>query len=121
MRWAGEGPDLCSVRVDLLAPDGSSHWVAAVADALVALLPFGDGPPHVAGVDQGRGHEGRPVIGLTFLVRAESFADATRTAVEAGTAAGVDAGVGSRIYDVVLVPEAASTLPDAVRRIPQPD
>jgi len=112
---------LFSVRVDLVAPDGSSHWVAALADALIALLPFGDGPPHLAGVDQGRGHEGGPVIGLTFLVRAVSFADAARTAVETATAAGADAGAGSRMYDVVLVPEEGFTPPETARRIPQPD
>lgn len=121
MRWAGEGPDLFSVRVDLVAPDGSGHWVAAVADALIALLPFGDGSPHLAGVDQGRTHEGGPVVGLTFLVRAASFADAARTAVETATAAGENAGAGGRIYDVVLVPEEGFTLPETVRHIPQPD
>ena len=59
MRWIGEGAQLFSVRVDLVAPDDSSHWVTLVADALRARLPFSSGIDRcLAGVDQGRGIEG---------------------------------------------------------------
>jgi hypothetical protein len=91
MRWIGEGTELYSVRVDLVAPDDDHRWVSTAADALVQRLPFDSGGPStLVGVDQGLGHEGLPVVGLTFLLRASGFGDAARLAVATATAAGAD-------------------------------
>ena len=122
MRWIGEGAQLFSVRVDLVAPDDSSRWVTLVADALRARLPFSNGTDcGLAGVDQGRDIEGSPVVGLTFLLRADDIAAAANLAVETARAAGVDAGVAGRVFDVVLVPEDSLVLPEEERFIPMPD
>lgn len=122
MKWVGVGPELFSVRVDLVAPDGDSQWVGLLADALIRQLPFGDGRDRAfAGVDQGRGHEGSPVVGLTFMVRATDFGGAAQQAIDTALAAGADAGLRGRVYDVVLVPEDALVLPEAEREIPMPD
>lgn len=122
MRWIGQGAQLYSVRVDLIAPDDSSRWVTPVADALKARLPFSNGTERaLAGVDQGRGHEGSAVVGLTFLLRADDLGAAASLAVETARAAGTDAGVAGRVFDVVLVPEDSLVLPEAERLIPMPD
>lgn len=122
VKWIGEGAELFSVRVDLVAPDETSRWVTPVAEALTERLVFSGGTERsLAGVDQGRGHEGVPVVGLTFLLRADDFAGAARLAVETASAAGSDAGVTGRVYDVVLVPEETLTLPAEERVIPMPD
>lgn len=122
MKWIGEGAELFSVRVDLVAPDGTNRWVTPVAEALVERLVFSGGTERsLAGVDQGRGHEGAPVVGLTFLLRADDFAGAATLAVETACAAGADAGVTGPVYDVVLVPEETVVLPPEERVIPMPD
>src|SRR5215212_7295748 len=102
MRWVGEGSDLWRVRVDLLAE--SPAPVTTASEAMLRQLPFADGEAGVGGgvaADQGRGIEGRPVVGLTFWVRADDVAQAARTAVEVAGRAGVESGVGSELYDVV--------------------
>jgi len=88
MKWVGEGPELFSVRVGVIAPDDDSRWVKLIAGALNSRLPFHD-PAVVGGPagDQGRGHEGSPVVGLTFMVRASNFGDAAQLAVETALAA----------------------------------
>lgn len=122
MRWIGEGTELYSVRVDLVAPDDDHRWVSTAADALVQRLPFDSGGPStLVGVDQGLGHEGLPVVGLTFLLRASGFGDAARLAVATATVAGADAGIAGHVYDVVLVPEDTLVLPVSERTIPMPD
>jgi hypothetical protein len=122
MKWVGAGPRLFSARVDLYAPDGDGWWVSLVADALHRRLPFSDdGERALVGVDQGRGHEGSPVVGLTFLLRASDFGGAAQLAVETARVAGADAGIGGRVYDVVLVHEDSLVLPERERNIPMPD
>jgi len=122
MRWVGEGAEFFSVRVDLIAPDDSARWVTPVAEALQARLPFSNGSERaLIGVDQGRGHEGSPVVGLTFMLRADDFSSAAQLAVETARAAGADVGVSGRVFDVVLVPEDTLELPDSERIIPMPD
>jgi hypothetical protein len=122
MRWIGEGPELFSVRVDVIAPDDDDRWFLLVAEALNSRLPFRD-PAVVGGPagDQGRGHEGSPVVGLTFMVRASDFGAAANLAVETALAAASDVGVRGPVYDVVLVPENPSALGTEARFIPNPN
>jgi hypothetical protein len=122
MRWIGEGPELFSVRVDVIAPDDDDRWFQLVAGALNSRLPFRD-PAVVGGPagDQGRGHEGSAVVGLTFMVRALDFGAAANLAVETALAAASDVGVSGPVYDVVLVPENPQTLGTAARFIPNPN
>ncbi|MFZ6003497.1 MAG: hypothetical protein ACOYXM_06125 [Actinomycetota bacterium] len=122
MRWIGEGSELYSVRVDLIAPDDSGRWVSLLADALKEVLLFSNGTDRsLIGVDQGRGHEGDPVLGLTFMVRAGDIGEGARVAVDAATTAAERVGVTGRVYDVVLVPEDTFLLPEEERDIPMPD
>jgi hypothetical protein len=122
VRWVGDGVQLFNVRVDLVAADDSGRWVAPLATALEARLPHSDGAARaLAGVDQGRGHEGSPVVGLTFLLRADDFGAAANLAVETANAASADAGMSGRVYDVVLVPEDSLVLPESECVIPMPD
>jgi hypothetical protein len=122
MKWVGDGQELFSVRVDVIAPDDDSRWVKLIATALNSRMPFHD-PTVVGGPggDQGRGHEGSPVVGLTFMVRASGFGDAAQLAVETALAAASDVGLPGPVYDVVLVPENPRTLGKAARFIPNPN
>jgi len=122
MKWVGEGPELFSVRVDVIAPDDDSRWVKLIAGALNGRLPFHD-PAVVGGPagDQGRGHEGSPVVGLTFMVRASDFGEAAQLAVETALTAASDVGVPGPVYDVVLVRENPRNLGEAARFIPNPN
>jgi hypothetical protein len=122
MRWVGDGPELFSVRVDVIAPDDDDRWVKLIAGALNSRLPFRD-PAVVGGPagDQGRGHEGSPVVGLKFMLRASDFGEAAKVAVETALAAASDVGVPGPVYDVVLVPENPQTLGTAARFIPNPN
>jgi hypothetical protein len=109
VRWAGEGSALWRVRVDLFAEDGSGDLVAPAHQSLVRELSSdgeGSTPGEVA-ADQGIGVEGRPVVGLLFWVRADDVGLAARTAVEAASRAGGDCGLGTELYDVVVIPSAA--------------
>ena len=122
MKWTGEGDSLFSVRVDLVAPDEDARWTQRAYDALIPRLQFTNGTGRtLAGADQGRGHEGVPIVGLTFSLRATNFGAAADLAVETAVAAGEEAGVGNRIYDLVLVPEDSLVLSESERTIPIPD
>jgi hypothetical protein len=122
MRWVGEGPQLFSVRVDVIAPDDDDRWVKLIAGALNSRLPFRD-PAVVGGPagDQGRGHEGSPVVGLTFMVRSSGFGAAANLAVETALAAASDVGARGPVYDVVLAPEDPEALSTKARFIPNPN
>jgi hypothetical protein len=109
MRWVGDGSDLWRVRVDLFAEDDSRTRVATAHRALQRQLTS-DGEAGKVGevaADQGIGVEGRPVVGLLFWVRADDIGRAASTAVEAACRAGTDSGLGSELYDVVVIPSAA--------------
>jgi hypothetical protein len=124
MRWVGEGSDLWRVRVDLFAEDASPARVKTASEAMLRQLPFDDGAGRPGGgvaADQGRGIEGRPVVGLTFWVRADDIGEAATTAVEAGRRAGTQSGVGSDLYDVVVIPDTAVARPDDPTYPPMPD
>jgi hypothetical protein len=91
---------------------------------MLRQLPFDDGAARAGGgvaADQGRGIEGRPVVGLTFWVRANDVGDAANTAVEAARRAGMESGVGSELYDVVVIPSPAVASPDDPVDPPMPD
>jgi hypothetical protein len=112
MRWAGEGSDLWRVRVDLFSD--RDDRVSKAHQALQRLLTSGDEArlPGEVGADQGIGIEGRPVVGLLFWVRADDVGLAARTAVETACRAGTESGLGSDLYDVVVIPNAAVVSPD---------
>jgi hypothetical protein len=113
MRWAGDGSNLWRVRVDLFAADASGARVTAAHQALKRQLISDDEPmkPGELAADQGIGIEGRPVVGLLFWVRADDVGLAARTAVEAASRAGTESGLGSELYDVVVIPSAAVASP----------
>jgi hypothetical protein len=71
--------------------------------------------------DQGPGIEGRPVVGLLFGVRADEVGQAARVAVETARRAGASSGIGSDLYDVVVIPNAAVARPDDPSYPPMPD
>jgi hypothetical protein len=122
MRWVGDGSDLWRVRVDLFAV-GERCDVRAASEALHQLT-FDDGEPRVGGgvsADQGRGIEGRPVVGLTFWVRADDVGQAATTAVAAARRAGAESAVGADLYDVVVIPSAAVARPNGRDYPPMPD
>jgi hypothetical protein len=124
MRWVGDGMQLWRVRVDLFAPDQNGAHVAAAHEALQRQLTTSDdeaGRPGEVGADQGTGIEGRPVVGLSFWVRADDVGQAAGVAVEAARRAGADSGVGSDLYDVVVIPDAAVTRPNDPAYPPMPD
>ncbi len=115
MRWAGEGSALWRVRVDLFAEDCDGARVETAHQALKRQLTFNDGEAGAyegAGADQGIGVEGRPVVGLLFWVRADDVGLAAKTAVEAAARAGTESGLGSELYDVVVIPSGAVVSPD---------
>jgi hypothetical protein len=64
------------------------------------------------GGDQGDGATGRPVVGLTFWVRAEDVGEAAVRALDLARRAGENHGVGPELYDVVVIPSAAVVSPD---------
>ena len=113
MRWVGEGSDLWRVRVDLFAEDDSGARVAAAHQALQRQLTSDDAAQAAGDVaaDQGLGIEGRPVVGLLFWVRADDVGLAARTAVETARRAGAESGIGTELYDVVVIPSAAVARP----------
>jgi hypothetical protein len=113
MHFAGDGEHLWHVRVDLIAPDDDGRRVTPVAEELRRLLHdderIGRGG---GGADQGRGSEGRPVVGLTFWVKADDLGAAAVTALETARRAGSAAEVGPDYYDVSLVPRSAIPMPE---------
>jgi hypothetical protein len=114
MHWAGDGSSLWRVRVDLFAADASGARVTAAHQALKRQLISDDEPmkPGEYVADQGIGVEGRPVVGLLFWVRADDVGLAAKTAVEAASRAGTESGLGSELYDVVVIPSAAVASPN---------
>jgi hypothetical protein len=97
MRWVGDGSELWRVRVDLFAPDREAVRVAQAHHALQRQLTASDDAatrPGEVAADQGTGIAGRPVIGLSFWVRAD---------------------------DVVVIPNAAVARPDDPAYPPMPD
>jgi hypothetical protein len=124
MRWVGDGSELWRVRVDLFAPDREAARVAETHHALQLLLTASDDAarrPGEAAADQGTGIAGRPVIGLSFWVRADDVGQAARIAVETARRAGDDSGVGNDLYDVVVIPNAAVARPNDPAYPPMPD
>jgi hypothetical protein len=123
MRWVGEGSDLWRVRVDLFAEDDNGVRVTTAHHALQRQLTSDDeaGMPGEVAADQGIGIEGRPVVGLLFWVRADDVGLAARTAVETACRAGTDSGLGSELYDVVVIPSAAVANPNDPRYPRMPD
>jgi hypothetical protein len=123
MRWVGDGSDLWRVRVDLFAEDDSGSRVAAAHHALQRQLTSDQAGGEAGDVaaDQGLGIEGRPVIGLLFWVRAEDVGLAARTAVETARRAGTESGLGTELYDVVVIPRAAVARPNDPEYPTMPD
>lgn len=124
MRWVGAGSELWRVRVDLFAADGDGGRVRAAHEAIRAQLTASDGAPSRPGesaADQGTGIEGRPVVGLSFWVRADDVGQAATIAVETARRAGAASGVGTDLYDVVVIPSAAVARPDDPAYPPMPD
>jgi len=124
MRWVGDGIELWRVRVDLFAADRDGARVAAAHEALRRQLTASDdeaGQPAEVGADQGTGIEGRPVVGLLFWVRADDVGQAASVAVKVARRAGADSGVGTDVYDVVVIPDAAVARPDDPAYPPMPD
>jgi hypothetical protein len=110
VHWVGDGSELWRVRVDLFALDGESGRVPATHQALQRGLTETDGAARPWGdsaTDQGRGIEGRPVIGLVFWVRADEVGEAARLALETARRAGAESGVGPELYDVIVSPSTA--------------
>jgi hypothetical protein len=123
VRWTGEGRHLWSVRVDLIAPDSDGSRVALAHESLLRLLVHDDGAGghSGSGIDEGIGHEGRPVIGFTFCVRADDVGSAATTGLAVSQAVGTAAGVGPEFYDVVVVPHSAIVVSLDEFDIPMPD
>ena len=126
MHWVGDGSELWRVRVDLFAPDSESGRVPAVHEALQCKLTETDGAARPWGdsaADQGRGIEGRPVIGLVFWVRADEVGPAASLAVETARRAGAESGVGPELYEVVVLPSTSVRWPGEgdPAYLPKPD
>lgn len=120
----GHGSALWRVRVDLFAPDHESGRVSATHEALGHQLTETDGAARRPGdwaADQGLGIEGRPVVGLLFWVRADEIGRAATLAAETARRAGAESGVGTELYDVVVIPSASVTHRDDPHYPPQPD
>lgn len=124
MHWVGDGSNLWRVRVDLFAPDPSGHHVPPTHQALQRELTGTDGVARRSGdsaADQGLGIEGRPVIGLVFWVRADDVGRAATLAVDAARRAGAASGVGTELYDVVVLPSTSVARQDVPGYPPMPD
>ena len=112
---------LWRTRVDVFAPDGSGHRVRAVAEALRRNLDGEEDGPD-AGVDQGTGVEGRPVIGMVFWVRGDDVGSAaTQARATADTAIQDAYGETWPLYDVTVIPEDAVAWPGDPEYPPLPD
>lgn len=127
MRWAGTGPELWRVRVDLFAERRGTarDQITAIAERLKARLTESDGDAATDrgffGVDQGSGGAGgRNVIGMTFWIRANGIGEAAVNAVELARIVGAGEGAGPGLYDVTVVPRDAVTFPDDDRYPPRP-
>ena len=108
MLFVGKGRELWHCRVDLIAPDDDGRRVSRAAQGLRPLLRGENtGPGHGYGVDQGKGDEGQPVLGLTFWVKADEVGPAASTALATARQAGASADAGPEYYNVTLVPRSA--------------
>jgi hypothetical protein len=108
--WIGDGSELWRVRVDLFAPGHEGGRVLETHEALQRQLTETDGVargPGDSAADQGLGIEGRPVVGLVFWVRADEIGQAATLAAETARHAGAASGVGTELYDVVVIPYAS--------------
>ena len=126
MHWVGDGTELWRVRVDLFAADGEGDRVPATHQALRRQLTETDGEARPWGdsvADQGRGIEGRPVVGLVFWVRADEVGQAASLAVATARRAGTESGVGPELYEVTVLPSSAVRWPgeDDPAYLPKPD
>ena len=127
MRWTGAGSELWRVRVDLFTErrDPVRRELDAIAERLKAALTESDGDAATDrgyfGVDQGTGQAGRPVLGLTFWIRADDVGGAATGAIEVARRVGAGAGAGPGLYDVTVIPRAAVTFPNDPRYPRQPD
>ena len=126
MHWVGNGSGLWRVRVDLFAPDGESVRASGAHEALQRELAETDGEARPWGdsaADQGRGIEGRPVIGLVFWVRADEVGGAANLAVETARRAGAESGIGPELYEVIVLPRTSVRHPGEGDRayLPKPD
>ena len=122
MRWAGAGTDLWHARVDLLAPDQDGARVSPAHSALLSELHGGDMDGFGgAGVDQGTGTEGQPVLGFSFWVRANDVAGAATMALLTARRAGASSGAGPGYYDITLVPREAVRVDWSQHDIRMPD
>jgi len=124
MHWVGDGSELWRVRVDLFAPDHEGDRVAATHQSLGRQLTKTDGSARRPGdhaADQGLGIEGRPVVGLVFWVRADDIGQAAMVAAETARRAGAESGVGTELYDVVVIPSASVARHDDPQYPRQPD
>jgi hypothetical protein len=113
MLHAGDGTDSWHARVDLIAPDNDKARVGVAAEALRRQLHGTHaGTGWGAGVDQGIGVEGQPVIGFVFWVRADDLGSAALTALDTARRAGAAANLGPDYYDVSLVPRSSVLVPE---------
>jgi len=115
MKLSGAGAERWRVRVGFLVAEGSvSKWIDRAAHGLDAVLEDdgerrrGDGYY----TDQGRGIEGRPVVGLLFWVKADDVGAAATEATRAARRALGDGGEELQLYDVTVIPEASVSWPD---------
>jgi hypothetical protein len=61
------------------------------------------------------------VVGLVFWVAADEIGQAATLAAETARQAGVESGVGTELYDVVVIPHAAVAHPYGDHYPQQPD
>jgi hypothetical protein len=126
VHWVGDGSGLWRVRVDLFAPDAESGRVSATHEALQRELTETDGAARPWGdsaTDQGRGIEGRPVIGLVFWVHADEVGEAASLAVETARHAGAESGIGPELYELIVLPSTSVRHPGEgdPAYLPKPD
>jgi hypothetical protein len=122
MRFVGVGSKLWRVRVDLFTADDPGDQVDTCAQSLTSLLDVSDGAvPGDCCIDQGLGIAASPVIGFLFWVGADDVGHAAMTAVATARRAGADAGAGTDLYDVTVIPSTAVAQPNDPTYPPMPD
>jgi len=115
---------LWRLRVDLFAPE-EQDVQGRLAQALISRLAGFDNPRLLVavGVDSGTGMpEGRPLLGATFWIKADTIGSAVQLGVGLVKESFHDVSQDDfRIYDVVVVPNAAVTVPVPERFPPTSD
>jgi hypothetical protein len=101
--------------------DGRRGRIVCGVGVEAAERDSGAGGHPGSGIDQGIGHEGRPVIGFTFCVQADDVGFAATTGLAVAQAAGAAAAEGPEYYDIVVVPHSAIVVPPDEFDIPMPD